>query len=43
MVPEARAEVRRLLRDHAVPALDQDVLRTGDEFVRAFERQVAAP
>jgi trimethylamine--corrinoid protein Co-methyltransferase len=42
MVPEARAEVRRLLRDHAVPALDRDILRTGDEFLRAFERQVAA-
>ncbi len=42
MVPEARAIVRSLLRDHEVPRLDRDIARQGDELIREFEGRAAA-
>ena len=37
MVPEARETTKRILSDHMVEPLDDEVVRTGDEIVRRFE------
>jgi len=42
MVPEARAVVKRLLREHEVPSVDPDIVRQGDELLASFEKRVLA-
>jgi len=40
MVPEARAIVKRLLREHEVPPLDAEILQKGDEIISTYEKSL---
>ncbi|HUV61397.1 MAG TPA: trimethylamine methyltransferase family protein [Thermoplasmata archaeon] len=40
MIPEVRAIVQRLLKEHKVPPIDADVLRKGDELIAAYEKEL---
>jgi trimethylamine--corrinoid protein Co-methyltransferase len=40
MVVEAKIIAKAILKDHVVPPLDEDLLRKGDEIIRAYEKQV---
>jgi trimethylamine--corrinoid protein Co-methyltransferase len=40
LVPEAKSIAKALLKDHAVPSLDEGLVREGDEIIRAYEKQV---
>jgi trimethylamine--corrinoid protein Co-methyltransferase len=42
MVPEARAIAKELLRTHRVEPLPDDVIRKGDEVVKAYERSLVS-
>jgi len=38
---EARAVVRKTLKEHTVPGLDSDIVRRGDDVIKRFERSLA--
>lgn len=40
MADEARAEARRIMKEHDVPTLDASVLKQGGEIVKAYEKRV---
>jgi trimethylamine--corrinoid protein Co-methyltransferase len=40
MMAEAKNIAKALLKDHAVPPLDEGLVREGDEIIRAYEKQV---
>jgi trimethylamine:corrinoid methyltransferase-like protein len=40
MLAEAKNIAKALLEDHVVPALDEGLVREGDEIIRAYEKQV---
>jgi trimethylamine:corrinoid methyltransferase-like protein len=41
MVKEARAEVKRLLKEHEVAEIDKDIIREGDALIKAYEKEIA--
>jgi trimethylamine--corrinoid protein Co-methyltransferase len=40
MVAESKSIAKAILKDHVVPPLDEDLVRQGDEIIRAYEKQV---
>jgi trimethylamine--corrinoid protein Co-methyltransferase len=40
LVAESKNIAKALLKDHVVPPLDEDLVRQGDEIIRAYEKQV---
>lgn len=40
MVADATQEVRRILKEHIVPGLDNDTVRKGDDIIKSFEKNL---
>lgn len=41
MIPEAREEVKRILRGHEVEPIDSDILKKGNDMLRGYEKALA--
>jgi hypothetical protein len=42
VIAEANRIVEQLLKDHRVLAIDENLIRQGDEIIRAYEGRLAA-
>jgi trimethylamine--corrinoid protein Co-methyltransferase len=41
LVAESKSIAKALLKDHVVPSVDENLLKEGDEIIRAYEKQVS--
>jgi len=41
MVADAKKDVKKLLKEHAVPEIDKSIIREGDALIRSYEKEIS--